>query len=318
MKLERINSREPSSQEHVAILLGSKDGELFLGEQLQSFVAQSHADWSLHVSDDGSSDATRDVINRFASAQTASVTLYDGPCQGFCRNFMSLAQNPAVQADYFAFSDQDDIWYPDKLERALGYLRAVPKTTPAIYCSRTELVDDRRRHLGFSPLFVRPPAFRNALVQNIGGGNTMVFNAAAKRLLEATGALEIVSHDWWAYQVVSAVGGAVFYDPQPTIEYRQHDDNILGSNGTMRARFVRLRMMMQGRLVAWNDLNVAALDALRSYLHPDSMVTLDNFKASRGARWALARLFHLRRSGIYRQTVPAQIGLFVASCLRRL
>lgn len=313
-----INSNQPSSQEHVAILLGTKDGERFLGEQLQSYVAQSHADWSLHVSDDGSSDATRDVVTAFAETRPACVTLRDGPCQGFSRNFMSLARDPSLQADYFAFSDQDDIWYPDKLERALGYLRTVSESTPAMYCSRTELVDERRRHLGFSPLFVRPPAFRNALVQNIGGGNTMVFNAAAKRLLEATGHVEIVSHDWWVYQVVSAVGGAVFYDSQPSMEYRQHDDNVLGSNSTMRARIARLRMMMQGRLVAWNDLNIAALDALRAYLHPGSMATLDNFKASREASWALTRLFYLRRSGIYRQTVPAQIGLFVSACLRKL
>lgn len=231
---------------------------------------------------------------------------------------MSLARDSTLRADYFAFSDQDDVWYPDKLERALNCLRHVPSATPAMYCSRTELVDGKRRHLGFSPLFVRHPSFRNALVQNIGGGNTMVFNAAAKRLLEAAGDHEIVSHDWWVYQLVSAAGGAIVYDPQPSLEYRQHGGNILGSNSTTRARLTRLRMMIRGRLIAWNDLNIAALDALRPHLHPDSIATLDRFKALRAARLPPVRLFHLWRSGIHRQTMPAQIGLFVTAWLGKL
>ena len=114
------------------------------------------------------------------------------------------------------------MWYKDKLERALTWLATVPADVPALYCGRTELVSDDGRSYGFSPLFTRPIAFRNAIIQSLGGGNTMVFNKAAKRLLETTGKLEVVLHDWWMYQLVSAVGGAIHYDPQPTLKYRQH------------------------------------------------------------------------------------------------
>ena len=75
----------------------------------------------------------------------------------------------------------------------------------------------------------------------------MVFNKAAKRLLEITGRLEVVLHDWWMYQLVSAVGGAIRYDPQPALKYRQHLDNLIGSNLGWRARLVRIRMMLSGR-----------------------------------------------------------------------
>ena len=179
--------------------------------------------------------------------------------KGVCANFLSLATDPAIDADYFAFSDQDDVWYKDKLQRALTWLVTVPDDVPALYCGRTELVSNDGRSYGFSPLFTRPIAFRNALIQSLGGGNTMVFNKAAKRLLETTGRLDVVLHDWWMYQLVSAVGGAIRYDPQPALKYRQHPDNLIGSNRGWRARLVRIRMMLSGRFRDWNTMNIAAL-----------------------------------------------------------
>ncbi|TAK48582.1 MAG: glycosyltransferase family 2 protein [Xanthobacteraceae bacterium] len=301
----------------VAILLCTKDGAAHLEAQLASYAGQTHPDWELHVSDDGSNDATRVLIARFAAGQPQPVQLRDGPRQGFCRNFMALAADPAVRADGYAFSDQDDIWYPDKLERALRWLAGVPPHMPAMYCSRTELVDAKGRHLGHSLLFSRPPAFANALVQNIGGGNTMVFNQAAKRLLEASGALDVVSHDWWTYQIVTAAGGRVHYDPLPSLKYRQHGDNILGSNMGTRARLARLRMVFAGRLIDWNDRNIAALQA-SGLLAAGSLTTLEFFARARAARWLGMRLVHLWRSGVYRQTVFGSLGLIAAACLRRI
>lgn len=305
------------SGEHIAILLGTKDGGRFLGEQLASYLAQSHDDWSLHVSDDGSRDATSELISDFAVSHGRTVTMRGGPRRGYCHNFMSLVHDTSIKADYFAFSDQDDVWYPDKLERALTVLRKAPQEKPAMYCSRTELVDEQKRNIGFSPLFVRQPTFRNALVQNIGGGNTMVFNAAAKQLLEGA-RVEVVSHDWWVYQAVSAVGGVIFYDPNPTVQYRQHEDNILGSNADLNAKLSRLRMVLSGRMAAWTDINVNAVMAIRSRLDPDNLETFGNFVAAHRARWCPARLFFLHKSGVYRQTASAQIFLYVAAALGKL
>ena len=90
----------------------------------------------------------------------------------------------------------------------LGWLQTVPRGTPALYGARTLLIDPEGAYLGRSPLFCRPPTFRNALVQNIAGGNTMVFNEAARRLLMAAGsAVQVPSHDWWLYLLTTAGGG---------------------------------------------------------------------------------------------------------------
>lgn len=212
----------------VAILMCTKNGEAFLDEQLKSIAEQTHANWTLFVSDDGSTDATGNILKRFAAIHEQKTVARNGPGKGVCANFLSLATVSAIDADYFAFSDQDDVWYKDKLARALTWLATVPADVPAFYCGRTELISNDGRSYGYSPLFSRPIAFRNALIQSLGGGNTMVFNKAAKRLLETTGRLEVVLHDWWMYQLVSAVDGAICYEPQPVLKYRQHPDNLIG------------------------------------------------------------------------------------------
>src|SRR5262249_45043308 len=261
----------PAAPPRVAILLGTKDGAAFLDDQLRSFADQSHRNWLLVVSDDGSRDATRAIIARFAATQPQPVAVRDGPGRGVTANFLSLAADPAIDADAFAFSDQDDVWHADKLSRALARLATAPEGVPALYCGRTELMTEDGRCYGLSPLFRRPPSFRNALVQSLGGGNTMVFNRAAKRLIEAAGAPTVVLHDWWLYQLVSAAGGAVFYDSRPMLKYRQHADNLIGSNLGGRARLLRIRLMLGGRFRDWNDTNLAALRRL-----PADLITPDN------------------------------------------
>ena len=302
----------------VAILMCTKDGAAFLGEQLASIAWQTHDNWSLIVSDDGSRDATLSILSQFAEGRPHAIVVRNGPQQGVCANFLSLATDPSIAADYFAFSDQDDIWYEDKLERALKWLCTVPADVPAVYCGRTELVSNDGRSYGLSPLFSRPIAFRNAIVQSLGGGNTMVFNAAAKRLLEATGRLDVVLHDWWLYQLVSAVGGAIHYDPRPMLKYRQHPGNLIGSNLGWGARLVRLRMIFRGRFRDWNAKNVAALARIPAHLiTPQNRKTLALFAEARTAP-LFKRLYCLRQSGIYRQTLLGNLGLILATILKRI
>lgn len=316
--LDQRSSFGDASSPVVAILMGAWNGQRYLPEQLQSFVDQTHTNWSLHVSDDGSADATCDIVRRFSDGKHHPVTLRRGPRRGFSRNFMSLVCAPDIAGDYFAFSDQDDIWDKDKLERALRWLTAIPSEVPALYCSRTEIVDVAGRRLGYSPLFTKPPGFRNAVVQNIGGGNTMVFNASARSLLAAIGDQDVVSHDWWAYQITSAAGGLVRYDPLPSIRYRQHPNNVVGANNSMRARLHRIRMLFADRFIKWNDLNISALSKVRSRFDPINLEVLDRFVLGRTSPNPVMRLWHLHKSGIYRQTLFGNLGLVVAAVFRKL
>ncbi|GAA5234875.1 glycosyltransferase family 2 protein [Verticiella sediminum] len=305
----------------VAVLLCTYHGQRYLGEQLESIARQTHGRWRLWVSDDGSQDDTPAILDAYRSAWPAGrMAIRPGPRAGVARNFLQLACLDAVgeEADYFAYSDQDDIWEPDKLERAVAWLQRVPADVPALYCSRTRLVDENNAEIGLSPLFTRPASFANALVQNIGGGNTMVFNRAARALLRETGAgVPAALHDWWTYLVVIGCGGQVHYDAYPGLRYRQHRSNQFGSNATWLAKAVRIRALWRGRFRQWNDGNIAALRMLAPRLTPANRDLLERFAKARDMR-LVPRLVHLKACGIHRQTMLGNLGLLAAAVLKKI
>ena len=303
----------------VAILLCTMQGQHFLREQLDSIVAQSHSDWAIWASDDGSDDGTHAILEAYrARLGNDRFSIHCGPAEGFVANFLSLVCNASITADFYAFSDQDDVWNADKLQRAVGRLNAVPAHIPALYCSRTCYVDARNQAIGASPLFKRPPGFANALVQSIAGGNTMVLNDAARNLLRLAGAdANVASHDWWAYMVISGCGGKIFYEPEPTVRYRQHDNNLEGANNSWSGRLLRLYQLLQGRFRVWNDKNTTALQRMRTHLTPESQRRLDEFEKARTGH-LFARLAAFRRSGVYRQTSVDSLSLLVAVVLKKL
>ena len=113
---------------------------------------------------------------------------------------MSLICDPAIEGDYYALSDQDDVWHPHKLSRARSFLMKASAAAPFVYCSRTRLIDEQGTEIGLSPLFKKPLHFRNALTQSIAGGNTMVFNEVVRQeLMRAGPDANAASHDWWIY-----------------------------------------------------------------------------------------------------------------------
>lgn len=122
----------------VAILLCTYKGLHCLEEQLMSFQAQKHANWVLHVSDDGSSDDTRHILSRYHVLPGADkIAVKEEPLQGFASNFLSLTTDAHAQCDHYAYSDQEDIWEADKLERAVAWLQTIAPGVPALYYSRT-------------------------------------------------------------------------------------------------------------------------------------------------------------------------------------
>ena len=310
---------EPAATARVAILLCTYHGQHYLAEQLDSFAAQSHTNWDVWASDDGSKDDTHSILEDYKSRwDVGRLSIHFGPAEGFAANFLSLTCNASIDADFYAYSDQDDVWEADKLARAVHWLQSVPSDVPALYCSRTRLVDADNNEIGVSPLFTKTPSFANALMQNIGGGNTMVFNKAARKLLREAGENKsVITHDWWAYMVVTGCGGRVFYDSKPTLRYRQHGGNLVGTNSNWAARLKRIRMLFQGRFKHWNDSNISALLTLEHRFTPENREILQRFAAARGMS-LIPRLIHLKRSGIYRQTLLGNLGLVAAAILGKI
>lgn len=240
-----------------------------------------------------------------------------GPGQGFAENFRFLMTRAEIDADYYAFCDQDDRWDEAKLATAIEWL-SQRGDRPALWCSRTRLISADGADLGHSILFARPPSFRNALVQSIAGGNTMVMNRKARDLLlEASRRTSFVSHDWWSYQIVTGAGGDFHYSAKAWTAYRQHPGNLVGGNNAWQARLARVRQLFRGRFNRWNECNLAGLQQCEDLLTPDAVSAMRQFARARSAPLP-ARLLSLRRSGVYRQSALDQISLYAACIIRRI
>ena len=213
-----IAATPPSST--VAVLLSTHNGERYIAAQLASILSQSHADIRVVVRDDGSTDGTMPLVQAMA-AEDSRVRVVAGPRIGWGGSFMELLASSG-EARWFAFSDQDDVWLPDKLSRAVTALAPLDDERPALYGSAMVHVSDELRWLS-ATVIPRRMSFENALVQNVVPGCTMVFNRAARALcLERVPTPAV--HDWWLY-LVTAAFGTVIFDDAVTVLHRVHDDN---------------------------------------------------------------------------------------------
>ncbi len=314
-----FDSSSVASTPMVVIFMATFNGQNYLVEQLDSILSQTHKNWKVLVSDDGSTDDTIAILKQYQERLGENkFILYAGPQRGYAANFMSLVCKKNILGDYYAYSDQDDIWDPNKLEMAIKWFNTTSPSRPALYCSRTKLINDCGVMTGYSILFKKKLSFLNALVQNVGGGNTMVFNKATLNLLRESGEyFNIFAHDWWTYLMVTGAGGVVHYDPCPTICYRQHSVNILGSNVGLKASLSRLLWILQGRFKAWNDKNVAALFSINYVLSEKNRKILQAFILARNARF-ISRVIKLKRLGIYRQTFLGNIGLLLSIVFKKI
>ena len=302
------------------VLMATFNGADHIDEQLRSIADQTAERINVIVSDDGSRDATMEKLTDWQDRWAkGSFLIQQGPKRGFAENFRSLIVGARTsEADFFAFSDQDDIWMPDKLAVAAKTIGQVPAGRLGLYCGRTQMINEAGRAIGRSPLMARPPSFRNALVQSIAGGNTMVMNGAAAALLAKVSAQSgYVSHDWWAYLWVTGAGGQVSYDSEPRIQYRQHGANLVGSNSGAAARLSRMQRLLQGQFRNWTDQNLEGLMRNKAQLTHQNADLLHRFSAARAtSRTAFLRL--ALSEGIVRQSPAGTLSLCAGIALGRI
>ena len=310
--------KQTSSLNSIAILLCSYEGEKYIEKQLISITSQTYPNWKLFISDDGSKDRTLSIIQKFKVRQKVHLQIYKGPEKTFASNFISLTKRPEIKSNYYAWADQDDIWNKRKLEKAIGWLNHQSSSRPLLYCSRTIFVDHMNRYIKPSPLFKKPKTFQNALVQNIAGGNTMIFNEKARQLfIKSTKNREFFAHDWLMYQLVTACGGIVYFDEKPRLRYRQHTNNSIGMNNTIEAKIKHLKFIWQGKYRVWNSQNIDALDQIYNHMTTKNQITFDHFKKLKKTS-LLKRFLFFKKSGIYRQTFLQNISLVLTVFLNKI
>jgi glycosyltransferase involved in cell wall biosynthesis len=245
----------------VCVLLSTYNGEAFLEPQLESLRAQTGVEVGLHVRDDGSTDDTLAVLARYAGTWPGLDRLQTGANLGPARSFLELLRS-APDADYYAFCDQDDVWLPGKLARAVEALS--DDRGPALYCSNVTCVADDLSVLGV-PRENGDTRLQHLLFENIAYGCTTVMNRAARALIvERPPEQGVVMHDWWCALVVAALG-RIHYDPQPQILYRQHGGNSVGAQANLFGQVVLNARVFLANPTGYYRVRAQTLELIRVF-----------------------------------------------------
>ena len=214
----------------IHILLSTYNGEQFLAEQIQSIQQQTVQDWKLLIRDDGSTDRTREIIREFVAQDSRIHWINENESKnlGVIKSFHNLAQ--FEEADVYFFSDQDDVWLPQKLELSLAEARKYPAEMPLMVYMDLTVVNQDLEVLSNSMIRSQSGHANTELVQEltentVTGGVAMV-NHALIQLWNQTE--DILMHDWYLALLATAFGKLVYID-QPGELYRQHEHNVLGA-----------------------------------------------------------------------------------------
>lgn len=220
----------------VNVLLATYNGDKYLAEQIESIYLQKNVSLTITARDDNSSDDTCKILKKYEEEGKLNL-LANGPNLGAAQNFFYLLKNADPTANYFAFSDQDDVWLDDKLERALNLLKQDNESYPLIYCGPVIYTDQNLNPLRQS----RTPkklSLENALIENVMTGCTIVMNKCARDLIIKNTPSNCVMHDSWCYLALASFG-KIIYDNEPKILYRQHQNNHLGGPTSLFQSMIR-------------------------------------------------------------------------------
>lgn len=214
----------------VNILMSTYNGEEFLAQQIQSIQAQTIEDWTLFIRDDGSSDKTKEIIADFVQKDSRIqwINKDDSRNLGVIKSFHALVQYQ--DADFYFFSDQDDVWLPNKLELSLAESAKYPANMPLMVYMDLTVVNQDLETMAESMIRSQSGHANTELVQelteNTVTGGVAMINQALAQLWKETD--HILMHDWYLALLASAFGKLVYID-QPGELYRQHERNVLGA-----------------------------------------------------------------------------------------
>jgi glycosyltransferase involved in cell wall biosynthesis len=264
----------------IVILLAAYNGEKFIRDQIESILTQTYTDWRLVIQDDCSTDSTYDIALQYAAKypeKISSVSRYENS-GGAANNFFSMLKYAA--GDYMMFSDNDDIWLPEKISVTLDKMHELEAkfgiTRPLLVHTDLQVVDSQL-HVISESLLKRQNLdcsnrqLNHLLAQNVVTGCTLMAN---RQLLGMVGdsPMNAVMHDWWL-ALIAAAFGEIGFVKQPTILYRQHGANQVGAPNTKSVGYYIKRLLDIRR--AQQDIYKSSQQAKEFFEHYENALDPD-------------------------------------------
>lgn len=298
----------------VAVLLAAYNGEKYIGQQIESVLTQNYQNIRLIISDDFSSDGTAECIREYALNDERITLLQGEKRMGSAQaNFMFLLKN--AEADYYMFCDQDDFWFPEKVEAELKKMLELEKPGLPVLVHSDLSVANADLTLRAKSFFqyqglAKEQSLAAELIQNNVTGCTVMLNPALRTLaLKNSDTAGMVMHDWFLAILASATGVIGFVD-RPLMLYRQHENNQVGAKNTGSVRYLvqkaadRKGVRKSLRQTFAQSAQIAAL--YQKELGAAYSMLREYGENARCGKWK--KIQTCRRYGIWKNTLPRRIG----------
>jgi len=214
------NLHEVSELPEVAVLLATHNPTETIEEQINSIYAQNSVKVKIYWGDDRSTEASKDYVRKLLAGKNYLEIKDSGV--GATKNFLHLLRFPNEQ--YIAFSDQDDIWLPEKLIQHVSLIKD-SSDLPALSHSNSMVLKNGKTSKKKS--VCQDHTFYQLSWQNCVQGCTILLNSKAQQLLNSMPQNYVLAHDWWAAQVISLYG-KIFFNENVDLLYRIHSENEVG------------------------------------------------------------------------------------------
>lgn len=216
----------------ICVLMSTYNGEKYLEEQLDSIINQKNVQVDILIRDDGSTDNTLKILEKY-SKKYENITYYTGKNLRSAQSFMDLIYS-CSEYEYYAFADQDDVWDLDKLEIGISYLNK----DYHLYGCKKRIVDKNLIPLKQKDEIPLNLSLGSVLLKCHISGCTMVFDKFLRDTILKYRPREITMHDSWVLKVAICIG-KVYFDNNAHMDYRQHENNVVGAKNKFFKRMKR-------------------------------------------------------------------------------
>lgn len=306
----------------ICIIMATYNGEQYLAPQIESILENTYQNFQLHIYDDGSTDGTFSIAKEYAAKYPEKIhATQNKKNKGVIRNF--LEATTALEADYYMYCDQDDIWLPEKIQKTLDFMEIQESDTsplhpaPVVVFADARVVDASLAET--APSFQRQSGYHthaldlpHLLMENKLIGCTMMFNRALRdKLVQTAFPPTIRMHDWWI-ALIGTTFGRVAYLDTPLLLYRQHEKNVIGGSSKGSYFKDRIRHLKRNREVLYATMaqGEAFLSVYKQELTPEQKKILRHFAELPKKNW-FTRRFSILRYGFLKSGIVRNIGVLL-------
>lgn len=238
--------------EEVTVLLSTYNGEKYLADQLNSILQQENVKVTVLARDDSSTDSTINILKKY------NIQHYTGDNMGPKGSFFNLIQKVPLNTEYYAFSDQDDIWLKNKLFIGVQMLKKYNDSPAVYFCERQVLSNGVKGRVTQCNEIIK---FPNVYFKSVAAGCTIICNKAMMEILKKYTPTHIAMHDQWII-ILATLFGNIHYDQNAYILYRLHSHNVVGIDKKYKRYTCFFKRIFMSRN---NNRSLISIDLLQGY-----------------------------------------------------